>query len=97
MGALIAAVAVHAVGIDHKVEVGADAMEGVDKLQGVLVVDVIVSGAVSDLEHDGAVGDGAFLRGGTLRAGRVGGDAVDGAGAGVAVGVVLGVDMKRSV
>ena len=44
--ALVAAVAVHAVGIDHEVEVRTDPMEGVDELQGVLVVDVVVAGAM---------------------------------------------------
>lgn len=46
MGALIAAVAVHSVWVDHKVEAFAVAVEGVQELEGVLVMDVVIAGAV---------------------------------------------------
>ena len=46
VGALVAAVAVHAVWVDHEVKAFAVAVEGVQELEGVLVVDVVVAGAV---------------------------------------------------
>ena len=46
VGALVAAVAVHSVWVDHKVEAFAVAVEGVQELEGVLVMDVVVAGAV---------------------------------------------------
>lgn len=51
VGALVAAVAVHSVWVDHKVEAFAVAVEGVQELEGVLVVDVVVAGAVGQFEH----------------------------------------------
>ena len=50
--ALVAMVAMHAVRIDHEVELLAGAVEGIQKLESVLVVDVVVSGAVGQLQHD---------------------------------------------
>ena len=50
--ALVAIVAVHAVWIDHEVELLAFAVEGIQKLKGVLVVNVVVTGAVGQLQHD---------------------------------------------
>ena len=44
--ALVAAVAVHAVRVDHEVEAFAVAVEGVYEQKGVLVVDVVVAGRV---------------------------------------------------
>ena len=46
VGALVAAVAVHSVWVDHEVEAFAVAVEGVQELEGVLVVDVVVAGRV---------------------------------------------------
>ena len=51
VGALVAAVAVHAVWVDHEVEAFAVAVEGVYKQKGVLVVDVVVAGAVGQFQH----------------------------------------------
>ena len=52
VGALVAAVAVHAVWVDHEVEAFAVAMEGIQEQEGVLMVDVVVAGAVGQFEHD---------------------------------------------
>jgi len=49
VGALIAAVAVHAVRIDHEFEIGPLTLQGVYELQGILEVHVVVSGSVGDL------------------------------------------------
>ena len=46
MVALVAVVAVHAVGVDHEVEVLSRLVQGIQKLEGVLVVDVVVAGRV---------------------------------------------------
>ena len=46
VGALVAAVAVHAIRVDHKVEAFVVAVEGVHEKKGVLVVDVVVAGRV---------------------------------------------------
>ena len=60
--ALVAAVAVHAVGIDHEVESGALALQDIDQLQGILEVDVVVAGAVGDFKHHRAVGRTGLCR-----------------------------------
>ena len=46
VGALVAAVAVHAVWVDHEVKAFAVAVKGVYGQKGVLVVDVVVAGRV---------------------------------------------------
>ena len=46
VGALVAALAVHSAWVDHKVEAFAVAVEGVQELESVLVMDVVVAGAV---------------------------------------------------
>ena len=52
MIALIAVIAVHAVRIDHEVELLAGTMEDIQKLEGILMMDVVVSGAVGQFQHD---------------------------------------------
>ena len=47
MGALVAAVAVEAVGVEHQFEVLAGFLEGVNQEQSVLIVDIVVTGAGS--------------------------------------------------
>ena len=54
--ALVAVVAVHAVGVDHEVEVLAGFVKGVEELEGILMVNVVVTGAVSEFEHDRFLG-----------------------------------------
>ena len=49
--ALITIVAMHAVRVDHEVELLAGTMEDIQKLEGILMMDVVVSGAVSQLQH----------------------------------------------
>ena len=51
MGALVAAVAVEAVGVEHQFEVLAGFLEGVNQEQSVLIVDIVVTGAVGEAEH----------------------------------------------
>ena len=51
MVALITIVAMHAVRVDHEVELLAGAVEGIQELERILVVDVVVSGAVGQLQH----------------------------------------------
>ena len=46
VGALVASVAVHSVWVDHKVEAFAVAVEGIQELEGVLVMNVVIAGAV---------------------------------------------------
>ena len=50
--ALVAVVAMHTVRIDHELEVLALAVQCIKKLEGVLVVHVVVTCSVSQLEHD---------------------------------------------
>ena len=52
VGALVAVIAVHSVRIDHKVEFLAGFMHCIQKLQGVLVVDIVVSSAVGEFQHN---------------------------------------------
>ena len=49
---LVAIVAMHAVRVDHEVELLAFAVEGIKELEGVLVMDVVVTGAVGQFQHD---------------------------------------------
>ena len=51
VGALVAAVAVHSVWVDHEVELFASFLEGVDQKEGVLVVYIVVACTVRDLQH----------------------------------------------
>ena len=50
--ALVAVVAVHAVRVDHEVELLAFTVEGIQELEGVLVVDIIISCTMGQFEHD---------------------------------------------
>ena len=50
VGMLIAAVAVHSVGINHQLELDVVLLQGVYKLKGILEMHVIVSCAVSQLK-----------------------------------------------
>ena len=50
--ALVAVIAVHAVRVDHEVELLAFAVEDITELEGVLVMDVVVTGAVGQFQHD---------------------------------------------
>ena len=49
--ALVAVIAVHAVRVDHEVELLAFAVKGIQKLESVLVVNVVVTGTVSQFQH----------------------------------------------
>ena len=49
---LVAAISVHAIGIDHEFELLSVFMEDVNKLEGVLEMDIIIPGSVGNLEHD---------------------------------------------
>ena len=51
MGALVAAVAVHAVRVDHEVEFLSCLLHGIQKLEGILVMDIVITGAVCQLQH----------------------------------------------
>ena len=51
VGALVAAVAVEAVWVDHEVELLAGFVESVQELKGVLVMDVIVTCAMGQFQH----------------------------------------------
>lgn len=51
VGALVAAVAVETVGVNHQFEMFACFLEGIDEDEGVLEVDVVVTGAVGEAEH----------------------------------------------
>ena len=57
VGALVATVAVEAVGINHEIEMPAGLLEGVDEDEGVLEVDVVVAGAVGEAEHRSVVAE----------------------------------------
>ena len=50
--ALVAIVAVHAVRVDHEVELLAFTVEDIQELEGVLVMDVVVTGTVGQFKHD---------------------------------------------
>ena len=50
--ALIAIVAMHAIWVDHEVELLAFAVEGIKELESVLVMDVVVTGAMGKFQHD---------------------------------------------
>ena len=52
MIALIAVIAVHSVRIDHEVELLASLMQGIQKLEGILMVYIVVTGTMSKLKHD---------------------------------------------
>ena len=49
--ALVALVAMHTVRIDHEVELLAGTMEGIQELESVLMVNVVISGSVGKLQH----------------------------------------------
>ena len=51
VGALVAVIAVHTVRIDHEVELLASLVHRVNKLEGILVVDIVVTGTMSKFEH----------------------------------------------
>ena len=57
MIALIAVVSMHSIRIDHEVELLALLMHDIQKLEGVLMVDVVVSGAVSQFNMTGSTED----------------------------------------
>ena len=52
MCALIAPIAVHSIRVDHEDEFLAGFVQGIKKLKGILMVDIVVAGAVGELEHD---------------------------------------------
>ena len=52
MSALITAVSVHSVRIDHEFELLSVLLQLIDKLHGTLEMDIVVTGAVSKLEHN---------------------------------------------
>ena len=52
MGTLISAIAMHTVRIDHEVELLAGFVHGIKKLKGILMMHIIVSGTVRQLQHD---------------------------------------------
>ena len=52
VGSLVAAVAVHAVRVDHEIETLSGLLEGVNELEGILEMDVVVTGAVGEFQHD---------------------------------------------
>lgn len=83
MSALIAAVAMHSVRIDHELELLALLLQLVDQLKGILEMNIVVTGAVSELEHDRL---DAFRE---LVLHRIGGDVVDHAGVPVSVRICL--------
>ena len=51
MAALVVVIAVHSVRIYHQFELLLSLMKFVDKKQGVLMMHIIVSGAMSQLQH----------------------------------------------
>ena len=51
MLALIATISVHAVRVYHEVEFLAFTMESIKKLESILVMDIVVSCTMSDLQH----------------------------------------------
>ena len=52
VASLIASIAMHAVRIDHEVELLAELVKGIDELQRVLMVNIVVSSTMCDLEHN---------------------------------------------
>ena len=50
--ALVAVIAVHAVRVDHEVELLAFAVKGIQKLESILMVDIVLTGTVSQFQHD---------------------------------------------
>ena len=52
VGALVAAVAVEAVWVDHEVELLAGFVESVEELEGILVVDIVITCAMGQFQHD---------------------------------------------
>ena len=62
VSALIAPVAVHAVGVDHQLEGRTLLLQHINELQRVLEVDVVVPGTVGYLQHHTAIGP-SFLGG----------------------------------
>ena len=52
VSSLVAAIAVHSVRVDHEIETLAGFLEGIDELEGVLEMDVVISGAVGEFQHD---------------------------------------------
>ena len=50
--ALIAGVAVHTVWVDHEIEVLAGTMHCVEELESVLMMNIIVTRSMSQLEHN---------------------------------------------
>ena len=59
---MVAAISVHAIGIDHEFELLSVFMEDVNKLEGVLEMDIIIPGSVGNLEHDFSVSLADFHR-----------------------------------
>ena len=51
VGALVATIAVHSVRIDHEVELLSFLLESINQEKSVLMVHVVVSCSVSDLQH----------------------------------------------
>ena len=51
MIALIAVIAVHAVRVDHEVEFLAGFVHCIQKLECILMVDIVVSGSMRELQH----------------------------------------------
>ena len=61
MDGLISPVAVISAGIDHQLELLVGLLEGVDELEGVLHVDIVIGRAVGDAEHR-ALAAAVFVR-----------------------------------
>ena len=48
---LIAVIAVHSVWVDHKIELLAGSVHCIKELEGILMVDIVITGAVCKLQH----------------------------------------------
>ena len=53
MHSLIASVTMHSVRIDHEIELLALTMKLIQQLNGILMVNIIITGTMSQLQHDG--------------------------------------------
>ena len=51
MAALVVVIAMHSVRIDHQFELLLSLMQFIDKEKGVLMMNIVVSGAMSQLQH----------------------------------------------
>ena len=49
---LIASIAMHTVRIDHEIEFLAGFLEGINQQKSILMMNIIITGSVRDLEHD---------------------------------------------